>query len=217
MPHIDTLKKQAKQLMRWRRDRLWTVAQRIRNGLPRYAALTDAQILDLDFPLAEAQELVAREQGFETWTQLRATLGDGGKAETPTKEPAAPILGAAEPTLFVADIAATCAFFEQKLGFRTVFTYGEPPFYGQVGRGAARINLRQADMPVFAAGVRERDMLLSVAIGVEGLGGLYDELQARGAPIHQPLTRHPWGAQDFVVRDPDGNLIAFGHNPAPRA
>jgi catechol 2,3-dioxygenase-like lactoylglutathione lyase family enzyme len=30
--------------------------------------------------------------------------------------------------LFVSDIAASCDFFTQKLGFSVVFVYGEPPF-----------------------------------------------------------------------------------------
>ena len=41
---------------------------------------------------------------------------------------------AAEPQLFVSDIEASCEFYTKKLGFTVAFTYGEPPFYGQVFR-----------------------------------------------------------------------------------
>lgn len=52
------------------------------------------------------------------------------------------VIACAEPQLFVADIKASCAFFTSKLGFAIAFTYGEPPFYAQVRRDAAHINLR---------------------------------------------------------------------------
>lgn len=121
----------------------------------------------------------------------------------------------AQPTLYVADVLATCAFFGERLGFETVFTYGEPPFYGQVRRDAARINLRCVDPPVFVGDIREREQLHATDIEVADVDGLYAEIQARGAPVFQALCLHPWGVRDFVVRDPDGNLIAFGHNPSP--
>lgn len=35
---------------------------------------------------------------------------------------------AAEPELFVANIAAVLEFFTQKLGFAVAFSHGEPPF-----------------------------------------------------------------------------------------
>ncbi len=124
-------------------------------------------------------------------------------------------LGPAQPTLYVSDVAATCAFFADKLGFATVFTYGEPPFYGQVRRGDARINLRGTELPVFVGDVREQRDLHATDIEVADVDGLYAEFQARGAPVFQTLCLHPWGVRDFVVRDPDGNLIAFGHNPNP--
>jgi catechol 2,3-dioxygenase-like lactoylglutathione lyase family enzyme len=51
-------------------------------------------------------------------------------------------LTAIEPQLFVTDLAASLAFFEQVLGFETLFAYGEPPFYASVGRDDLAINLR---------------------------------------------------------------------------
>ncbi len=122
---------------------------------------------------------------------------------------AAPDLIAAYPQLFVADFAASCAFFERKLGFAVVFRHGEPPFYGQVSRGAARLNLRHVDASPFDGNVREREVLLSAYIPVEDVKALYAEYQASGVDFQQPLATQRWGAEDFVVRDPDGNLICF--------
>ncbi|HEY0436016.1 MAG TPA: VOC family protein [Phenylobacterium sp.] len=212
MAQLETLKKQAKQLVRWHRDGVWTVAQRIRDGLPRCAGLDDREILDRPFPLAEAQELIARELGRESWAALIADLD---LRPTRGASPASLALGAAEPTLFVSDLPATLRFFNELLGFATVFTYGQPPFFGQVGRDAARINLRHVDPPVFAGDIRAREHLIAVNIAAPDVKALYGEYQAAGVTLFQLLRRQPWGAQDFVVQDPDGNLIGFVFNPSP--
>jgi uncharacterized glyoxalase superfamily protein PhnB len=33
--------------------------------------------------------------------------------------------------------------------------------------------------------------------------------RANGVAFHQTLKRQPWGAKNFVVKDPDGNLLLF--------
>jgi uncharacterized glyoxalase superfamily protein PhnB len=38
---------------------------------------------------------------------------------------------------------------------------------------------------------------------------LYGEFRAADAEIVQKLTKQAWGGTDFIVRDPDGNAIAF--------
>lgn len=65
MPNIENLKKQAKQYLRWHRERYYPVAAQIRAALPRFRNVTDAQILESSFKLADAQELVARQMGFD--------------------------------------------------------------------------------------------------------------------------------------------------------
>lgn len=121
-----------------------------------------------------------------------------------------PRLGLAEPQLLVADIRAACDFYAGTLAFAVAFTYGEPPFYAQVRRDAARLNLRWVRGPVFVPGFREREVdVLSATIAVDDPKALFLELQAAGAPVHQALRTEPWGARTFIIRDPDGNLIAF--------
>jgi len=124
-------------------------------------------------------------------------------------EPSRPRLIAAEPQLFVSDIGAASAFFTEKLGFAVKFLYGEPPFYGQVTRDGAALNLRHVDAPVFDRERRAREDLLSAAITVDDIAGLYKELRFRGVVFHQPLRVEPWGARTFIVADPDGNLLLF--------
>ncbi len=121
--------------------------------------MTDAEVLAQSFKLGDAQELVARQHGFESWQALKTghpTMSDHA-SETSTKA----VITAAEPQLFVADIKSSCDFFAGKLGFAVAFTYGEPPFYAQVMRDDARLNLRCVAQPLIDAGLRDREELLA--------------------------------------------------------
>jgi catechol 2,3-dioxygenase-like lactoylglutathione lyase family enzyme len=114
--------------------------------------------------------------------------------------------------LFVSDIAASCDFFTQKLGFSLVFAYGKPPFYAQVQRDRGLLNLRHVDAPVIDPRLRDREQLLSADMAVDKeahIKQLYLEFQAAGVGFFQTLRTEPWGAKTFIVKDPDGNLLLF--------
>ena len=205
MPNLENLKKQAKLYLRWHRDRYYPVAAQIRAVLPRFRHLTDREVLAHSFRLSDAQELIAKKAGFENWEALLKgvhTMEDI-HGETVSK----PTLLAAEPQLFVADIGASCEFYTEKLGFSVAFTYGEPPFYGQVFRDGARLNLRQLDEPALRPELRGK--VLSASIPLDDAKPLFLEFQAAGVVFHQTLKTEPWGARTFIVADPDGNLILF--------
>ncbi|MFC3080276.1 VOC family protein [Phenylobacterium terrae] len=208
MPNLENLKKQAKRFVRWRREGKYTVAAAIRERLPRFAGMTDAQIMAHPFRLADAQELIARQYGFESWPAL--IEGSATMSTTPAPSPGRPVLTGAEPQLFVTDMDRTVGFFTEQLGFTVGFLYGEPAFYGQVRRDAVRLNLRCVDGPVGRPA--DEEDLLSASITVDRLKALFREFQERGVAFHQPLTREPWHAENqaqFIVADPDGNLLLF--------
>lgn len=122
------------------------------------------------------------------------------------------VIVAAEPQLFVADINSSCDFFTNKLGFAAAFIYGEPPFYAQVVRDGARINLRCVEQPVIDPDLRDCEQLLSASLTVataDEIKNLFLEFQANGVTFFQSLKSEPWGARDFIVKDPDGNLLLF--------
>lgn len=210
MPNLENLRKQAKLVLRWHRDRYYPVAAQIRSGLPRYGQMTDSEILAQSFKLSDAQELVARQHGFESWQALKTgldTMSDhAGTIATKA------VIAAAEPQLFVADIKTSCDFFTGKLGFTVAFTYGEPPFYAQVLRDGARLNLRCVEGAVMDPDLRDREQLLAASLTVataEEIKQLFLEFQTAGVSFFQTLKREPWGARDFILKDPDGNLLLF--------
>ncbi len=210
MPNLENLKKQAKRILRWHRERHYPVAAQIRRHLPGFLNMPDSEILAASFKLSDAQEMVARQQGFDSWRTLKTEL-----STTPLKlksSASKATIVSAEPQLFVTDIQRSCEFFREKLGFSLVFSYGKPPYYAQVGRDAARLNLRSVDRPVIESTVRDREELLSVSMTVataDEVKLLYLEFQSAGVAFYETLKKQPWGAKNFVVKDPDGNLLLF--------
>lgn len=105
------------------------------------------------------------------------------------------MLTGAEPQLFVADIEASCRFFVDKLGFEVVFTYGAPPYYGQVRRDAARLNLRRVDAPVMDPARRDSEEWLAATITVTDPAALFASIEAaaslRGGSAPSPGARAP--------------------------
>jgi len=212
MLNFENLKKQAKQIVRWHRAGYHPVAERIRAALPRYRQLDDHAILSRPFALSDAQELIARELGFDTWQALRD--GDRGtQASSGQENGNQPRLLGAVPQLFVTDMEISCRFFVERLGFTLLFQYGQPPFYALVQRDGARLHLRFVHRPVLDR--KGEPDLLAASIPVENLKALYLGYKAAAVPVHQNLKRQPWGTQDFIVSDPDGNLIHFSESISP--
>lgn len=210
MPNLENLRKQAKQYLRWHRERHHPVAAVIRATLPRFLHLTDREVLDASFSLADAQALVAQQNGFPDWPALRT--GAPTVRSTTENMPQGPILSGAEPVLYVTDFAASLAFFTEKLGFSVDFTYGDPPFYGVVARDRARLCLRLVREPVFLGDVRRREDLLSASITLDSAAAiktLFLDYQTAGVTFHSTLMTQPWGTRTFILLDPDGNLILF--------
>jgi uncharacterized glyoxalase superfamily protein PhnB len=230
MPNLENLKKQAKLILRWHRERHYPVAAQIRVHLPRFLNMPDSEILATSFKLSDAQEMVARQQGFDSWQALKTGLSTTSlkvkaslsKSSSSKSAPSKATIVSAEPQLFVTDINRSCEFFREKLGFSLVFSYGKPPYYAQVGRDAARLNLRYVERPVIESTVDDREELLSASLlsvsllsvsmtvaTAEEIKLLFLEFQSAGVAFHQTLKKQPWGAKNFVVKDPDGNLLLF--------
>src|SRR5438045_3983038 len=206
MSRLDIYRKQAKQLVRWHREGNHSVGGRIRR-LARYTQVTDLEALALDFPLPEAQEIVALEAGYGSWAALRAAADHDqlprGTAVSSLR------LARAIPVVFVADVEASAEFYRDSLGFRIDFLHGNPPFYGSVSRDGACVHLKFVHEPVFTPGADDRDALIMVFVEVDNVDALFAEYVAAGLTFAQRLQAVAWGGRDFIVRDPDGNTICF--------
>lgn len=205
MLRLDVYRKQAKQLVRWHRDSNYSIGGRIRQ-LARYASVTDREALALEFPLHEAQEIIALEAGYASWSELKAAVD--AESTPAAHQSTVPSLTRAVPVLPVADVTRSAEFFRDTLGFSIDFLHGMPPFYGAVSRDGATLHLKFVHAPVLSIGADDRGFI-SAFIHVEHVKALYAEYVSAGAVLDQKLQKEAWGGRDFIVRDPDGNCIAF--------
>lgn len=70
-PHIDHLKKQAKDLLEGHKSAQREALERIIAHLPAFARLSVEEAAKASFALHDAQSAVAREYGFASWNELR--------------------------------------------------------------------------------------------------------------------------------------------------
>jgi len=115
------------------------------------------------------------------------------------------------PLFFTTDIPATLAYYEAKLGFKCLSTWQDPPVYAIVARDQHAIHFRCAEPPT-ANPDKYPDELLDANLFVEDADTLYAEYAARSVEFTRELANTPWHSREFVVKDCDGRLLAFGAN-----
>lgn len=180
---------------------------RIRRELPRYAGMSDREVLAADFALHDAQELLAIEHGFGSWARLK----EAPPVNTRTTTTGEVTFLRAHPQVFVADVTRSASWYQDVLGFTIQYLYGEPPFYAGVERGGVVLNIRHVDASPWADDAhRDEEQLLTASIVVSDAKALFLQYRDAGADMHSSLKEQPWDSIEFVVRDPDGNLVLFG-------
>jgi len=115
------------------------------------------------------------------------------------------------PLFFTLDIPGTLAYYEAKLGFQCLGTWQDPPVYAIVRRDLQAIHFRCAEPPT-ANRNKYSDELLDAYIHIEDADALYAEYAARDVQFTRGLANMPWHSREFVVKDCDGRLLAFGAN-----
>lgn len=115
------------------------------------------------------------------------------------------------PVFFTTDIPGTLAFYKDKLGFECLGTWQDPPVYAIVARDRRAIHFRCASPPT-PNPEKYSEEFLDAYIFVEDVDALYEDYSSRGVEFARNLANMPWNSREFVVKDCDGRLIAFGSN-----
>ena len=115
------------------------------------------------------------------------------------------------PVFFTMNIPATLAWYRDKLGFECLGTWQDPPVYAIVARDHQMIHFRCAEPPS-ANPDKYREELLDAYVFVEDADALYAEYAAKDIQFTRELANMPWRSREFVVKDCDGRLLAFGAN-----
>ena len=113
------------------------------------------------------------------------------------------------PQFFTTDMKKTLAYYEEKLGFKCLGKWMDPPEYAIVERDGHKIHFRRADPPTPNPDKYE-DELLDAYLFIEDADALFREYSERGVEFTRTLGNTPWNSREFVVKDCDGRLLAFG-------
>jgi uncharacterized glyoxalase superfamily protein PhnB len=113
------------------------------------------------------------------------------------------------PLFFTTDIPGTLSYYREKLGFECLGTWQEPPVYAIVARDHHAVHFRCAEPPRANPDKYEEE-LLDAYLYVEDADVLYAEFAAKGVEIVRELGDMPWRCREFVIKDCDGRLLAFG-------
>lgn len=113
------------------------------------------------------------------------------------------------PLFFTLDIPKTLEYYREKLGFECLGTWQDPPVYAIVARDQHAIHFRCAAPPV-ANPEKYSEELLDAYVHVENADALHEEYVRRGVETVRELGDTPWNTREFVVKDCDGRLLAFG-------
>ena len=122
-----------------------------------------------------------------------------------------PMIRQIAPQFFTMDIPGTLAYYKDMLGFQCLGTWQDPPVYAIVARDQHAIHFRCAAPPK-ANPNKYSEELLDAYLFVEDLDALYTEYSAKGVEFTRGLANMPWHSREYVVKDCDGRLLAFGAN-----
>lgn len=102
----------------------------------------------------------------------------------------------------VADVAAAVDFYTNKLGFTLAFTWGgEPPTFAGVLLDRVQVFLMQGTPGKGA----------STFFMVGDADELFEFQRANGVEVVEPPGDREYHIRDYLVRDPWGNKLSFGH------
>ncbi len=104
-------------------------------------------------------------------------------------------------TRVVKNLEASRAFYERVLGLKPGPAY-EP----------TRWQMYEMENGAFFAIGEAPGSTDEIGFTTRNVEGLWERVKDR-VEVVEPLSHTPWGTYRFVIRDPDGHLVAFAQDP----
>src|ERR1041385_491320 len=106
------------------------------------------------------------------------------------------------PIFYVRDFKEAIRYYTDKLLFRKLWDWGDPPTFGAVA-------LDKVEIFFCEGGQGNPGTWLSIFMN--DVDSYYDRIKALGADVLEPPADYPWGMREMRVRDPNQHVIRFGH------
>ncbi|MDJ0615032.1 MAG: VOC family protein [Rhizobiaceae bacterium] len=122
------------------------------------------------------------------------------------------------PAIPVSDLNAGISFYEEIIGFKCVFS--DPGGYAVLHLDQVELHLWLANDESWIGDQRETPVISGAETFIAGTHScriMVNDIQAlfaryeKAGKIHplDPPEKKPWGATEFVIRDPYNNLVIF--------
>lgn len=117
------------------------------------------------------------------------------------------------PYFPVAEVEASVAHYEQKLGFRCEYAAGSPQQFAICSRDGFALMFRRVAAPELITPSERQGGTWDAFFWVSNAEALHAEMAAQGAEIvYGPLIQEAYGMKEFAVRDGDGHVLGFGQS-----
>jgi catechol 2,3-dioxygenase-like lactoylglutathione lyase family enzyme len=107
--------------------------------------------------------------------------------------------------LVVRDVVEAVDWYVAKLGFWQSFAEGDPPTFAGVNFGQVQIFLQRGTPTANADAT-------AVYFVVGDADQTYEFHRANGVEIAKSIGDRPYAMRDYIVRDPNGYYLSFGHH-----
>ncbi|GAB3705998.1 hypothetical protein GCM10027592_39070 [Spirosoma flavus] len=104
------------------------------------------------------------------------------------------------PVLYVSDIRRSLTYYTDVLGFDDKWEWESPPTFGGVAKDDVEI--------FFSPDGHSRSWICLI---VNDVDAYYKTIVAKGATIISPPKSQSWNLREMYIKDPDNNLLCFGH------
>jgi predicted enzyme related to lactoylglutathione lyase len=106
------------------------------------------------------------------------------------------------PILYVRDFDEATKYYTERLLFRKLWDWGQPPEFGAVALGKVAIFF-------CLKGQGRPGSWLSIFL--DDVDEYFERISKLGAEVIEPPKDMPWGLREMHVRDPNEHVIRFGH------
>lgn len=220
-PNLEQYKKIAKDILkawknnvptsiRWEGSVVTVTREHLRMTHPRLRDLSEREAVAAELTLADAQFMIARQYGFENWTEFASFVTNCWEAPKETEKkhymenkPRKVIH--TRHVLAVKDLVVSAAYFKEKLGFDLDFT---APGWEFLSFGIFKVMLGECSDSLWAHETGDHSYFAHCLVG--NIDEVHEELRSRGADILHPISDKPWGLREFGIVTPDGHRITYG-------
>ena len=116
------------------------------------------------------------------------------------------------PILLVRNVVAAADYYGAALGFTVGRMWGDPPHFCIPERDGVEVMLNQVRADDVFRPNADYNGRFDAYFWVNDADALYAEYQGSGAETVCAPEDMPYQMREFQVRDPDGHLLAFGHD-----